>query len=476
MMNYALVEQQRPSESLVLGLAVYLLLWIAIFNGYPTVYDDTGGYLDVSFTPYQQPYRSIIYGFFIRLASWGISPWLIVLAQCAITIYVLRAVFEYIVQKHVAINSERYFFLGLVAFLAFATSLPWFVGQLMPDVFAALAFLSAFLLLYDPTLSFERTILLSGVLAVSVGSHLSNFISLGIVLSAVLVFRAFRKTRQIWPVSSPKRIAAFVLAPILASAAVVIECNHHAGYGFTLSAGTPVFLFNRLLENRLADGYLEEQCKIEQLTPCKYLQDLPRLTFLWGPHPLLAEMGGWLGARGEASRIVFGTVRRYPIRFLVECVKQMFRQFITFKPGVDNYPYNSGPTVDALDRLYPGDIEKFRLTRQWSGQLKSIGERISSYYEFNFWTSLLASVMLLLKRYSQSPVANRFFLLTLIFLFANALVTASVSLVSDRYQSRVCWLVSLCFAAYLLPLILDWRQKRLESYIPDDYRAAGRRL
>ena len=39
-----------------------------------------------------------------------------------------------------------------------------------------------------------------------------------------------------------------------------------------------MFLFNRLLESRLADGYLEEQCKVEQLTPCKYLQNLPRLT------------------------------------------------------------------------------------------------------------------------------------------------------------------------------------------------------
>ena len=336
------------------------------------------------------PFDHFIYSLFIRLASWGITPWLIVLAQSAITVYVLRAVFDYIVQKRAAIDSERYFFMGLVAFLAFATSLPWFVGQLMPDVFTALAFLSAFLLLYDPTLSFERTLLLSGVLAVSVGSHLSNFLSLGIVLLAVLVFRAFRSTRQLWPVELAQKNSTFVLAPILASAGVVIISNHHRGYGFTLSAGTPVFLFNRLLESRLADGYLEQQCKIEALTPCKYLQDLPRITFLWGPHPLLTEMGGWLGARNEARKIVSGTIRRYPIRFLVECLKQMFRQFVTFKPGVDNYPYNSGPTVNSLDKLYPGDIEKFRLTRQWSGQLKSIGERVSPYYEFTFWKPILS--------------------------------------------------------------------------------------
>jgi hypothetical protein len=463
MTSYPLVEQQSPSESLVLGIAVYLLLWIAIFNGYPTVYDDTGEYLAISFSPWQSPYRSIIYSFFIRLASWGMTPWLIVLAQCAMTIYVLRAAFDYIAQKSAAIKSERYFFLGLVAFLAFATSLPWFVGQLMPDVLTGLSFLSVFLLLYDPKLSSERTVLLSGVLAVSVGSHLSNFVSLGIVLSAVLVFRASRSTRQLWPVSSPKRIAAFVLAPILATAGLIILINHHKGFGITLSVGTPVFLFNRLLESRLADGYLEQQCKIEQLTPCKYLQDLPRMTFLWGPHPLLKEMGGWYGAPKEARKIVSGTIRRYPIRFLMECVKQMFRQFVTFKPGVDNYPYNIGPTVDAIDRLYPGDIEKFRLTRQWSGQLKSVAEKISPYYEFTFWASLLSCVVILFSRYSQSGQANRLFFLTLFFLLANALVTGSVSLVSDRYQSRVCWIISLCCFAYFFPLISDWRQKRLES-------------
>jgi hypothetical protein len=460
MTNCHLVQLHKSPQPLALGIAVYLLLWIAIFNGYPTVYDDTGEYLSISFTAWQSPYRSIIYSLFIRLASWGMTPWLIVLAQCAITIYVLRAVFEYIVQKSAAIQSERFFFLGLVTFLAFATSLPWFVGQLMPDVFTGLSFLSAFLLLYDSKLSLERTVPLSVVLAVSVGSHLSNFLSLGLVLSAVLVLRAFDSARQFWPTQSAKRIVAFVLVPILTSAGAIILSNYHRGYGITLSTGTPVFLFNRLLESRLADVYLEQQCKIEQLTPCKYLHDLPRTSFLWGPHPLLTEMGGWLGARGEASRIVSGTIRRYPIRFLAECGKQMLRQFVTFKPGVDNYPYHNGPTVDALERLYPGDLPKYRLTRQWSGQLQLVAGRLSPLYEVVFWTSLFTCVVLLISRYSQSEPANRLLFLTLIFLLANALVTASVSLVSDRYQSRVSWMASLCCAAYIVPLVLNrWNER-----------------
>jgi hypothetical protein len=456
-----LVPQHRSSQPLVLGIAVYLLLWIAIFNGYPIVYFDTGEYLFDSFTLAQSPYRSIIYSLFIRLASWGMTPWLIVLAQCAITIYVLRAVFDYIVQKSPALECKRIVFLGLVTFLAFGTSLPWFVGQLMPDVFTGLSFLSAFLLLFDSKLSLVRTVLLSVVLAVSVGSHLSNFLSLGLVLSAVLVLRAFDSARRFWPTRSAKGIVAFVLVPILASAGVMSLSNWRSGYGFTLSAGTSVFLLNRLMESGLAGDYLEQQCQIEQLTPCKYLQDLQRdaahSNFLWGSHPLLTEMGGWLGAREEAGRIVSGTIRRYPMRFLAECGKNTLRQFVSFRPGRDNPPIQSADhyTGVVIEQFYPGDMPKYRLTKQWSGRLIEVSARLFPLYNFVFWASLFTSLVLLISRYSQFEPANRLLFLTLIFLVANAFVTGSLSEVNHRYQSRVSWMVSLCCAAYLVPLLLN---------------------
>jgi hypothetical protein len=461
MKDYQLVQQHRSSQPLVLGIAVYLLLWIAIFNGYPIVYFDTGEYLFNSFTLARSPYRSIIYSLFIRLASWGMTPWLIVLAQCAITIYVLHAVFEYIVQKSPALECKRLCFLGLVAFLAFATSLPWFVGQLMPDVFTGLSFLSAFLLLFDSKLSLGRTVLLSVVLAVSVGSHLSNFLSLGLVLLAVLVLRAFDSARQFWPTRSANGIVMFVLVPILATAGVMSLLNWRSGYGFRLSAGTPVFLLNRLMESGLAGDYLEQQCKIEQLTPCKYLQDLQRNAahdnFLWGSHLLLTEMGGWLGARAEASRIVSGTIRRYPMRFLAECGKNTLRQFVSFRPGRDNPPIQSADhyTVVVIEQIYPGDMPKYRLTKQWSGRLIEVSVRLYPLYSFVFWASLFTSLVLLISRHSQFEPANRLFFLTLIFLIANAFVTGSLSGINHRYQSRVSWMVSLCCAAYLVPLLLN---------------------
>lgn len=462
MANDHMTSEHKSSQPLALGIAVYLLLWNAIFNGYPTVYADTGEYLLDSFTLNQSPYRSIIYSLFIRLASWGTTPWLIVIAQCAITIYVLHAVFEYILQKRVTRESERLFFLGLVTFLAIATTLPWFVGQLMPDVFTGLSFLSAFLLLYDSNLSIERAVLLSVVLAISVGSHLSHFLSLGLVLSAVLVLRVFDSARQFWPTRSAKGVVAFLLVPILASTGVIILSNWRSGYGFKLSAGTPLFLLNRLIDSGLAGDYLEQQCKIEQFTPCKYLP-LPRGdSFLWGsyPYPLLAEMGGWRGAQAEASRIVSGTIRRYPLRFLAECVKQTLRQLVSFNPGVDSGPLQSGYTEEVFERFYSGDLPKYQLTNQWSGRLGRVGRKLYPLYEVVFWATLFTSSVLLIRRYSRSGPANRLLFFTLIFLLGNAVVTSSVSEVANRFQSRVSWMASLCFGAYVIPPLLSWWNER----------------
>ncbi len=454
------MRQRILREFLVLGIAVYILLWVAILNGYPLVFPDTGQYLLESLTLLQSPYRAIMYSIFMRLTIAEMTPWLVILTQSLITVYVLRVLIGYISRKNgEKANSEcgPFAFLALTVFLAFGTSLPWFVSQLMPDVFTALAFLAFFLLLYGSDLSIQRTIVLSTLLFVSVGSHLSNFVSLMLVLAAVLFFRFFVGARLLWPKQSIKRGLALVLVPILASAGVAVVSNWRSGFGLKLSGGTPVFLLGRLFENGLAHDYLEQECKIEPLTPCGELDHLPRGTdeFLWSPHPLLTEMGGWTGARDEASRIVWGTIRRYPIRFLLECGKQTARQLVSFGARDSFFPVKNGYTVDMIKRLHPEDLPTYQLTKQWSGRLLSIAGHLFRLYEAVFWASLCGSLGFLVARRSER--ACQLFLLTIIFLFSNALVTGSLAGVYDRYQTRVSWLVSLCCASYILQAFIQRR-------------------
>ncbi len=448
MNNYNEAQTHRTSQLLTFAIAVYLMLWLAIVNGYPIFFDDTGEYLIDAFGMIQSPYRSIIYPVFIRLSSLQGSLWLVVIAQSAIAVYLLRCVFEYIVQKRLGPRADRTYFLALVAFLAFATSLPWYVGQLMPDVFSGLAFLAAFLLFYDPGLSLERMIALSLILALAVGCHLSNILGIGAVIVAVAVIRAFRGLRQFWPTRTIKGIVGFVLVPMALIVGTVCLSNYRSGFGFRLSAGSPVFMFNRLLESGLAEDYLESDCQVEQLTPCKYLHHLPKSDFFWGTHPLLKEMGGWLGARQEAGKIATGTIRKYPVRFAVECLKQTFRQFVIFKPDDENYPIRSGFAADAFNRLYPAAVPAFQLTKQWSGRLAWMAKKLYHLYKAVFWISLCLCLFVVIRGGSRFERPNNLVLLTLIYLVSNAFVTGSLSGAFNRYQSRVNWLMALCLAAY----------------------------
>ncbi len=454
--------RQDVNYSFLLAISSYMFLWVAVFNGYPVFYPDSSQYLWVSFDLQSPIYRTIGYSIFIRLVSLGSSPWLVVIAQTVIVIFILHSAFNFIVREHAPSGHRGPIFLGLMVFLAFGTTLPWFVGQIMPDVFTGLAFLSLFLLLYDAKISLERTVLISGVFCISIGTHITHLLAVTLLLLAILVLRAFGAFREFWPARSIKGIVAYVLVPIMAVTALLVLSNWRSGYGFALSPGKPVFLFGRLLESGLAADYLQQRCGIEQFTACKYLHNLPKTSeeLLWGSHPLLKEMGGWSRAGSEASRIVSGTIRHYPVRFVVECVRQMFRQFFAFTAGSGNYALRIGPEFEGFRELYPGEVSKYLLSRQSMGKLAMDAYRVTPIYAAVFWCSLGVSLVALFTGRRRVRMANQLFVLTLIFLFANALVTGALSGVNDRYQARAAWLMGLCCAAYVIPYVLRRQDRR----------------
>jgi hypothetical protein len=76
------------------------MLWVVILNGYPVFHPDTAEYLLDGFTLQQPIYRSIVYGIFMRLVGLEASLWLVVLAQSAVTIFILYLVFRYVVRSN----------------------------------------------------------------------------------------------------------------------------------------------------------------------------------------------------------------------------------------------------------------------------------------------------------------------------------------------------------------------------------------
>ena len=467
------MAHSHPSRVLIPILAVYALLWVALLNGYPTIFPDTGQYLIRSFTLEVPPYRTIFYSIFMRLTSLGISPWLVVIAQSAITVFVLRQCFNFFFEHRTSVTGKSRLFLGFVLALAWGTSLPWSVGQLMPDIFTGLLVLCMFLLLYDSQLTTETSVILAVVIAISIACHQSHLLISCALLVNIAGLRAFRGARQFWPTRSRKQIGVFVLTPILAGALAVASSNRFAGMGFVLSPGGHMFMLARLFASGMASSFLRQDCKLESLIACKYLDNLPTNEdeFLWWyTNPVFKAMGGWVNSKQEANRIIVGAIRYNPGRFLRESIKQTFRQFVSMKPGDGNaryFPFE----IEELKKVYPQDIPKLEFTRQWNGGLMKLANRLSALDAAVFWCSMGGCLLFLAKDWRYAGGASKLFIFLLISLLANAFVTASLSQVSDRYQSRVSWLMALCFMAYVISMLRRRHSRAELAEEPERYSA-----
>jgi len=122
-----LAFHQKVDCFLLLAISSYMLLWVAVFNGYPVFYPDSSQYLSVSVDLQSPIYRTISYSIFIRLVSLGISPWLVVIAQSVITTFVLHRACNFIARQNALSERGGLVFMGLTVFLSFGTALPWFV-------------------------------------------------------------------------------------------------------------------------------------------------------------------------------------------------------------------------------------------------------------------------------------------------------------------------------------------------------------
>ena len=71
--------------------AMLTLLAPALWNGFPFLQYDTGGYLARWFEGYLVPSRSVVYGLFVA-AGWPLDFWPVVVLQAAATVWVLALV------------------------------------------------------------------------------------------------------------------------------------------------------------------------------------------------------------------------------------------------------------------------------------------------------------------------------------------------------------------------------------------------
>src|ERR1051325_2609155 len=213
--------------------ATLTLLAPAIWNGFPLLQYDTGGYLARWFEGYLVPSRSVVYGLFL-IAGWPLDFWPVIALQAAATVWILA-----LVLRSYGFGDRPWTLFGVVVALSVTTTLPWIAGILLTDIFAGLAVLALHLVVMRPeTLSRNERIALVVLVAFSGATHSATFLVLvGLAVAALAV--SWFDRRIVAPLAARRAAVAVVLAAVMLLAANLAVSGRLAwtpgGYGIVFA-------------------------------------------------------------------------------------------------------------------------------------------------------------------------------------------------------------------------------------------------
>jgi hypothetical protein len=156
-------------------LAALFTCAVALYNEFPLTYPDTGTYITNARDVLggRQPWffdRPVTYGLFLVPFASSYTLWLVPLAQGFLVAFAVD-----LTLRSVSIPLSTSGFLASFAGLSTFTSLPFFSGQVMPDIFTSLVILLSFVTLWGSERLSQREEWAAGSLLVfTIASHLSH--------------------------------------------------------------------------------------------------------------------------------------------------------------------------------------------------------------------------------------------------------------------------------------------------------------
>ena len=470
----------------IISVMEVLFLLPALDNGFPFVYPDDSIYLGGGGLSHIPQARSIYYAWFTRVfdlpilvhsstsqTPWhlkGWSPWPSVALQSLITAWVI-----WLFASALFTLTPKSRLLLLALLLALGTSLPWFAGQIMPDIFTPLLILAlALLWLTRDTLPRVSRMMLVLLISAAVAFHQANlFVALWMLpafgLCALLGWRPSK--------ASIHGILESGIGLTLGAAAL-LTANLVDGR-FALSNGGSVFLLGRLVGDGTALSYLEKACPQRRFSVCAYLDELSSFRptmitipgcgsvrtelgsyFLWGaagkPGPL--ERLGWMrGEESEASAIVAYTLSAYPLAQFHAAVDNGWRQLFSFRTGDGLCAYSETEflAITIQDVFGPVVYDHYLQSKQIRDALFDRFQLLNYIHV----TVLVASSLVLIGffvvgRLQKQPRVFFACIFVIVLVVGNAFTLGALAGVNHRYQSRVIWLVPLfatCIVLERLP-------------------------
>ena len=429
--------------------ATATLLAPAIWNGFPLLQYDTGGYLARWFEGYLVPSRSTVYGLLV-VAGWPLDFWPVVALQAAATVWVLG-----LVLRSYGYGERPWTLFAIVVGLSVTSTLPWIVGILLTDIFAGLAVLALHLVVTRPdTLSRTERLALVLLVAFSGATHSATFLVLvGLVVVAAAVSLIDR--RIVAPAGAIRAAAAVAL-----SAVMLLTANFALSGRVAWTPGGYGIVFARMLQDGIVKRYLDAHCGERPFKLCPYRDDLPPTAdaFLWGAGPFNA-LGRFDGLGDEMRTIVLESLAEYPGRQLEAALVASAKQLVSVSTG-EGVLTSILHTYGIMERYTPSVVPDMRAARQQHGELHF--EALNAVQVPLALGAMAALPLFCLLGLRRRPFADLALLAATVSLaiLGNAVACGALSNAHDRYGARLAWV------PLLVSVLVALRRQEVEAAMP----------
>jgi hypothetical protein len=426
------------ADRLVAVTATALLLLPALWNGFPLLEYDTGGYLARWYEGYLVPSRPAPYGLLLNAGSL-LDFWPVALLQSALTVWVVT-----LTMRLHGLGERPLARLAIFIVLAVATTLPFIASVLLTDIFVGLAVLALHLLIAKPGSLSRRQrgglILLIGFSAAAHSATLLLMIALGVtvMLLSLLLPRLVERA------AVPR-----ITLSLIVGLAILLSANFVVTKRIAWTPGGYGIIFGRLLQDGIVNKFLDEHCPTPRLRLCAHRHELPRDAdlFLWGSD-LFNSLGRFDGLGEEMRTIVLESFAAYPWLQIKAAAVAAARQVVTVRSG-EGVLDSIWHTYGMIEDYTPWNVPAMRAARQQHGELSF--DAINRLHEP---VALVAMLLLLLpvggalRRRVPTDIERLAALVTLAIL-ANAAILGPLSNPHDRYGARIVWLAVLVVALWM---------------------------
>ncbi|MEI6853942.1 MAG: hypothetical protein WCL06_13940 [Bacteroidota bacterium] len=453
------VYQKILLKILYFIVTVLVLSVLAFYNKLPLLYPDSGTYLFNSSSLNPPVDKAMGYSLFIHLVTWQATTWTIVLFQNLIISWLI---FMFLRLFFAGKRLYKFHVISIVILTMF-TSLCWFSCLVMPDIFTPAMVLVIIIFIISEKLSLIHTIIYLSLLFIFLVSHLSHLLLLCFVLIPLLIFLFLRKKTQTTQRMMKQRCYMLIVTAVV-STLFLMTYNYRHGLGFKTSPTSNVLLTAKFCNTGILKRYLDDNCNsLSNCVLCQYKDSLPTSSdaFLWGNHSPLYHYNPpmnidtpWLEANEAYAPIINGilsTPAYYP-QLISDAIMCTWQQLIAIKVGTGKIPFgiNSAPYYPYRDK-FPGELDEFMQSRQNTGKL-----HFETVEIINRIAVLLSLLLIMLAVFYIKPDFTLWLSTAIIFLslLGNALITSSLSVVEDRYQSRIIWLLPLLALVFLYKTLI----------------------